>query len=244
MVYYNIHTHHQPEANEVVSIFNRLILPAESDGPGSGRQKAAAGAGGPGPSVSEPMFPEPPAGSSRVFFSVGIHPWYIDTEDIERQWVTLQVGVRAPGVVAVGEAGLDKLALAPLALQLEIFRRQALLAEECAKPLIVHCVKAWGELMGLRKKMAPRMPWVVHGFRGNRSLARQLTGGGFYLSVGDRFRDEVLVPEVLPYLFMETDDRQVSIRKVYAKAADALEISEPELADRIRENVRRVFLIG
>lgn len=244
MVYYNIHTHRLPEADDVVGIFNRLILPAGSDGPGSVRQKASAGADGAGPAPPMPMFPEPAPGSSRFFFSVGIHPWYIDTEDFERQWITLQVGVRAPGVVAVGEAGLDKLALAPLAVQQEVFRRQALLAEESAKPLIVHCVKAWGELMGLRKKIRPRMPWIVHGFRGNRSLAQQLIGCGCYISLGDRFREEVLTPAVVPYLFLETDDRQVSVRNVYAAAARVLEMGVPELAEQIRENVRRVFLIG
>ena len=38
--------------------------------------------------------------------------------------------VRHPQVLAVGEAGLDKLADAPMDLQVEVFRCQACLAEE------------------------------------------------------------------------------------------------------------------
>ena len=33
--------------------------------------------------------------------------------------------------------------------------------------MVIHCVKAFNELIELKKKYRPQMPWVVHGFRNN-----------------------------------------------------------------------------
>ena len=43
----------------------------------------------------------------------------------------------------IGEAGLDKLAEAPLPLQMKLFEEQVACSEELQKTLVVHCVKAW-----------------------------------------------------------------------------------------------------
>lgn len=256
MVYCDIHTHCLPPRKEVLAVVNHIILPAgftvpsESAGdrqPVPGNDPAVR----PDKAVPlllpsifpQPVFPQQMSGNNLLFFSVGIHPWYIDSEDTERQWISLQIAARTPGVVAVGEAGLDKATATPWPLQQELFRRQAFLAEELAKPLIVHCVRAWGELMGFRKKLAPRMPWVVHGFRGNRMLAQQLIGQGFYLSLGDRFRPDILAPELLPYLFFETDDREIDIVREYIRGARVLGVDPEELAENVYERARRVFSV-
>ena len=77
-------------------------------------------------------------------------------------------------------------------LQKEVFLAQANLAEETHKPLIIHCVKAWADLIACKKAVKPEMPWIIHGFRGNGELASQLVRLGFYLSFGDRFNPSAL----------------------------------------------------
>ncbi|MDE7377094.1 MAG: TatD family hydrolase, partial [Muribaculaceae bacterium] len=104
-------------------------------------------------------------------YSVGVHPW-----DAEAQvdWERLRQAASLPQVVAIGECGLDALRGPALDVQEPVFVRQARLAEELGKPLIVHCVRAYGRLMELRRALSPSQPWLVHGFRGKPELARQL----------------------------------------------------------------------
>ena len=86
-------------------------------------------------------------------YSVGIHPWSLAGDmPAECVWQMLSDAVCLPQVWAVGEAGLDKLAAAPMSLQEEVFVRQALLAERAGKPLVIHLVKAVDELLRVRHR--------------------------------------------------------------------------------------------
>lgn len=221
-MYYNIHTHHLPDDKEITAIYNLSVTAEE---------------------ISLPSCKKESGRGENLFFSAGIHPWYIDSGKTDRQLASFHELINRPCVVAVGEAGLDKLATVPLALQEKLFIAQATVAEETNKPLLIHCVKAWSEIICLRKKLSPRMPWIIHGFRGNPVLAGQLLSHGFYLSVSDRLNEDVLQEEILPRLFLETDDRQVDIRQVYRKVAFSLKMEPERLEESIRENVHRVFSI-
>lgn len=224
MLYYDIHTHHFRPASDAVAVYNRML-------PSSGTFPPDA------------TSPEQRAGSTSCYFSVGIHPWYIDREETERQFSLFRRWIGLPRVVAVGEAGLDKLAAVPFGLQEKVFRYQAAVAEEIRKPLIIHCVKAWGEILALHKNLSPRMPWVIHGFRGNPVLASQLLERGFYLSVSDRFNPGMFSGALLPRLFLETDDREADIKAVYRQAASYFPMDEEMFGRKIAENVREVFSI-
>jgi Mg-dependent DNase len=146
-------------------------------------------------------------------------------------------------VVALGEAGLDKHIDISLSLQREIFAAQVELSEEFEKPLVVHCVKAWDELLAVKKELKPRKTWVIHGFRGNRMLAEQLVRKGFYLSFGARFNTEALHAAWPNRLLAETDEAETSIEDVYAAIANALNVPIPLLALELRKNVKEVFSI-
>ena len=174
-------------------------------------------------------------------YSLGIHPWYI--QDAERQMFLFREKSLLSEVVAVGEAGLDKLTATSFSLQQQIFEEQALWAEKIRKPLIIHCVKSWSELLFLKNRIRASMPWIIHGFRGNSRLSVQLLSHGFYLSFSDRFQSGTLRPEILDRVFFETDDRTVSIQDVYTYAASHLNIETELLAERISGNVHRVFSI-
>lgn len=175
------------------------------------------------------------------YYSYGIHPWKI--QNPEMQFALLTEAAFHPSVVALGEAGLDKNSKTPLPQQIEVFLRQAALAEEFGKPLIVHCVKAWGELLAAKKAINPRMRWIVHGFRGNAVLAGQLVDKGFLLSFGERFNREALEVAWPHSLLTETDESEIGIREVYARIANALEISIDLLALTLRESVKKTFSI-
>ncbi len=181
---------------------------------------------------------ELPAGT---YFSCGIHPWFMD--DLNKQKEILRQQADDQFCVAIGEAGLDKYADACLALQKEIFHYQALLAESSNKPLLIHCVKAWQELLEIHKEIKPQVPWVIHGFRGNKELAIQLLSHGLYLSFGRNFNPQTIHFTPLTRFFVETDDKEISIEGVYQCLIDELQVDTPAFVSRIRENVRNIFFI-
>ena len=173
---------------------------------------------------------------------MGIHPWQLTAAmPPEETWHLLEEAVRHPQVLAVGEAGVDKLAAAPLPLQESVFERQALLAEETDKPLVIHLVKAVDELLRVRKRLLPRVPWVVHGFRGKAALAQELLHHGFYLSFGEKYQEGALNAVPLSRLFLETDESLESISRLYVRAAAVRQLSVEELVTAVRDNVYRVF---
>ena len=119
------------------------------------------------------------------YYSVGIHPWKAGAVR-EEEWRLLREAAEHPAVLAIGEAGLDKLMPIKPALQMAVFEKQILLAEAMGKPLIIHCVKAFNELVELKRKFRPNVPWVVHGFRNNVNIARMLLREDIRLSIGEK----------------------------------------------------------
>lgn len=79
---------------------------------------------------------------------------------------------------------------------MQVFRRQAELAESLCKPLVIHCVRAHDIVIGIKKELKPRQNWVIHGFRGKPTVARMLLDAGMWLSFGPRFNPDSL--EVTP----------------------------------------------
>ena len=168
------------------------------------------------------------------YYAVGIHPWYADRAGLS----AVETMAEHPDVVAIGETGLDKLASTPLKLQEELFMAQIELAEKKRKPLIIHCVKAWQELIAIRRRFTSGIPWIIHGFRGNGKLARQLLPFGFYLSFGPNFHPDALRAAWEAHrLYAETDDAAIRIEEVYLRIASRLSITEEALAQEIDENI-------
>jgi TatD DNase family protein len=151
-------------------------------------------------------------------------------------------------IIAVGEAGLDKLRGPSNGLQVRIFEKQIDISEEHRKPLIIHCVRSWDDLLAAHKKKKPRMPWMIHGFRGSLEMGKQLVLKGMYISFWFEF---VLRPESAPLLkglpperiFLETDGAPVDIKDIYKKVADDLEIPVERLKKIILENYYSFFKI-
>ncbi len=179
--------------------------------------------------------------TSARFQSVGIHPWYI--YNVREQIDQLKDIASLSSVVAIGEAGLDKLTETPFEIQQEAFILQAKLAEDLHKPLIIHCVKAWTELIAIRKQLSPNVPWIIHGFRGKGELAEQLIKLGFFLSFGEYYNNKAFEAAWPKHIFTETDDKDIDINTVYNRIASSLQLNLNEFATQVRENVHTVFSV-
>jgi TatD DNase family protein len=182
------------------------------------------------------------------FYTLGIHPWYIDRQETEMALQKILAVADDPNLLAIGECGLDRAVNTPLSMQMKVFDNQIELAERIGKPLIVHCVRAFNELSALKKAAKPRQAWVIHGFTGKPLIAGQLLKQGFYFSFGKALLQEnsnackVLAEMPLDRLFLETDAAEAPISGIYASAAKILALDVETLQHRIFTNFKRVFL--
>ena len=188
------------------------------------------------------LAPEELSTDNRSFYaSVGIHPWTLTEENADIQWKALCESIKDKRIVAIGECGLDKLKGPSMELQTAVFKQEAALAEDSSLPLIIHCVKAFNELIQLKKEISPRQSWIIHGFRGKLPLALDCIRHGFYLSIGSHFQENTLKTIPLDRLFIETDESEESIGSIYQRVAETKGISQQELLEAINKNVREVF---
>jgi len=160
-----------------------------------------------------------------LWASVGIHPWTVDENWRERMPLLERI-CEEKCVVAVGECGLDKAKGGDWAEQLACLEAQVALAKRVGKPLIIHCVRAWDDIL----RLCRGIPAVIHGFRGKAPLAKQLLDSGFDLSFGPKFQSESLrLAFERRKMWLETDDAAVGIAEVYELASRALSISATDI---------------
>lgn len=181
--------------------------------------------------------------SNLPIYSVGIHPWYLNEIDFQKELLLIEKHIQSPGFKAVGECGLDKRIDTPLELQKKLCIPQLLLAEKYKKPIILHCVAAYQEIIQLKKQLKLTVPMIIHGFSKNAQVAESLIKNGFYLSFGKYLllnADLASVLKTIPpnQLFLETDTIEQSIFEVYAKAE---EILGANIKQQIEDNYYRVF---
>lgn len=178
-------------------------------------------------------------------FSIGIHPYDINLVD-ENSFKELEKKLNHKNCIAIGECGLDKLKNADLISQKIVLQKQLELAVKYNKPLIIHCVKAFDELIELCKPFENKIQLIIHGFNKSEELAVQLISKGFYLSLNHTiFNKENFDFTKLPInkLFFETDDYTlILISDVYKKASIKLKMDVNELKEKIYSNFNLLFL--
>lgn len=176
-----------------------------------------------------------------VYASIGIHPWTLTEKNAQEQWNSLQQAVMDKRIIAIGEAGIDKIKGPSLKIQTNIFQQEVILSETMGLPLIIHCVRASNEIIQLKKKMMPLQPWIIHGFRNNISIAQNLLQHGFYLSFGYQFQEDALKSVPLEKIFIETDESEESIENIYRKIASIRDMKVEKLVEAIKKNVQKIF---
>lgn len=187
-----------------------------------------------------------PSQTDGLTFSAGIHPWYLNRENHDS--LLSYVSARASGgeIIAVGEAGFDRLKGPDMDFQKKTFSEQMKIASENRLPVVIHCVKAWEELIAEHHRLKPDKPWLVHGFRGKKELALQLISRGIYLSFWfdyvTRSEATALVRSVpVNYIFLETDGSGADIKSIYKKVSEDLDLTTDELKSQIFRNFNTFF---
>lgn len=123
----------------------------------------------------------------QTYFALGIHPWFCP-ENIDAEILALTSEVLAllecPRLVAIGECGLDRLYPSTWSRQLAFFEAQLVLAKSANLPVIVHCVKAHGEVLSYLKQHKLSRGGVIHAFSGSPEIATEYIKLGFKLGIG------------------------------------------------------------
>lgn len=179
----------------------------------------------------------PPLGA----FSVGIHPWFL-SENWQNEMALVWEKSKLENCKAIGESGLDKnIHLEQIKWALPVFKEHIFLSKSLQKPLIIHCVKSFSEIISIRKKEKNSPLWIVHGFQKNEKIAQELLQNGIQISVGVAVLHNENLQKIVAKLapsnfFIENDNSLISVEIIYQKIAEIKGISVEALQQIQQEN--------
>lgn len=179
-------------------------------------------------------------------YSIGIHPWYIDESRLENDLEIIKEKLQLSECLALGECGLDKRIEIPMELQISVFKKQLEIVKLTNKPIVLHCVAAFDELIAIKKELKISNPMLIHGFSKNEQVAKSLLNNGFYLSFGKYLLRNPDLEKVFTFapenqILLETDTIEESIYEVYEKAASIKGISIEDMKTIVFTNFSRIF---
>lgn len=179
-------------------------------------------------------------------YSIGIHPWYIDENRLEKDLEIIKEKLQLPECLALGECGLDKRIEIPLDRQILVFKQQLEIVKQINKPIVLHCVAAYDEVIAIKKEMKIENPMIIHGFSKNEQVAQSLLKNGFYLSFGKYLLRNPDLEKVFTFapenqILLETDTIEETIYQVYEKAAAIKGISVEEMKAIVFTNFSKIF---
>lgn len=175
-------------------------------------------------------------------YSIGIHPKDIDLNDIDGHFSWMQSMI-FKSCFAIGECGLDSFVEIDQRIQEEVFLRQIKIANEVKKPVIIHCVRKFYEVISLKKYA--QQPMIIHGFNKKQNIAEDLLKNNFYLSFGKAVLYNLSLQNTLKItpldkIFLETDNDNFNIEELYLKVSELKGISLEDLNKQILENLETI----
>ncbi len=192
------------------------------------------------------QYPKDPITGS--FFSVGIHPWYISEYELEHEFTLLMEKLNLKNCLAIGECGLDKLSETNYETQISVFKRHIELSEQTKKPLIIHCVKAYNDIIRLKKQLKPQQTWILHGFNKSYQIAEDLLKNEIYISLGSALiknrKLQTIASEIdSSKILLETDNSKESITNIYNTFATIKNENIELVTKQISKNFNKIFIV-
>lgn len=199
-----------------------------------------------------------------IYTSVGIHPECCGKfSGSSEQLALLRRWCGMPGVVAIGEVGMDThYAHTTLEQQEECLRGMLSLAVELSLPVVLHCREAFRQCFPIVSEMLPEShPLQVHSFAdGPREMEQWLTRNAFFSYNGmvtfkkaeniretlrmtplDRLLLETDSPYLTPVPYRGTPNASRNIPLIARRVAEERGLSLEEVAEITTRNARRLF---
>ena len=207
-------------------------------------------------------------GISDSYLAFGVHPFWaheVSPDALDGAVSDLEAALSEHGAVALGECGLDALAArrggASLDVQVLLLERQLELARQTGLPVIVHCVRAHGQLLRSLERVG-NLPGggVLHAYTGPAELVERYSALGFYFGFGGavtrpgfKRARRALTQVPLDRLLLETDapdqppawrsgrNEPAELEKISHEIAQMRSMSRQLLAERTMLNAERLF---
>src|SRR5262245_40361239 len=200
-----------------------------------------------------------------VYAAVGLQPNYL-AEAGPTDWDRVVAMLNEPGVVAIGETGLDRYwDFTPFDVQQDYFDRHIRLSQERRLPFIVHMRDCDEDILIMLREARQRGPLrgVMHSFTGSRAMMEECVAMGLYISFAgmvtykksDELRaiaaavpaDRILVETDSPYLSPEPvrkikRNEPAHVRHTAARLAEVRGEGFAAFAAQSTANARRLFL--
>ena len=120
-----------------------------------------------------------------IFATVGFHPTELANIE-EKDLNELEKDIQNKKVVAIGEIGLDYYHdQTNKEKQIEIFKKQILLAKKYHKPIIVHTRNSLDDVYNiLKESKLEQTGGIIHCYSGNTKMAKNFIKLGFLIGIG------------------------------------------------------------
>ena len=199
-----------------------------------------------------------------VYAAVGIQPNYV-AEASPNDWATIEELVTQPGVVAVGETGLDRYwDHTPFEQQQDYFNRHLHLAEKHNLPFVVHMRDCDEDILQMLREAHQRgeLKGIMHSFTGDTQMAAECVEMGLHISFAGMVTfkksqalrdcaatipdDRLLVETDCPYLSPEPvrgkrPNEPANVRYTATCLAEVRGVTLEELANTTSTNACRLF---
>jgi TatD DNase family protein len=178
------------------------------------------------------------------FFTLGLHPWYLKDISLDKVLTKIAKLKEHPNFIGLGECGLDRHKEEDFELQLKVFKTQLDFAyQNKIKLVVVHCVRAFSDLLTVLKQTNYQNKLFFHDYNGNLETTNELLKYDSYFSFGYKlgnnttkaFKSFSFLP--IDRIFLETDDFEIEIEKVYELATLERKISLTELKAQMQKNL-------
>ncbi len=200
-----------------------------------------------------------------VYAAAGVHP-HQAAEFVSAEMARFRDCLACPGVVAVGEIGLDyHYDFSPREVQRRVFALFLEVANELHLPAVIHCREAFEDCFELvQGHLRPGSPFLIHSFTGTLEECRRWQDLGAHFSINGmvtfRKADNIrnLLPQIQPErLLLETDSPYLApmpyrgkkncpayLLEIAKRVAEEQGISLAEVAEQTTRNARGFFAIA
>jgi TatD DNase family protein len=198
--------------------------------------------------------------------AVGVHPEMVENYDAARDLNVIETMAGEPGVVAIGEVGLDyHRGRANLQAQHQLFREMIRLSLRKKLPLVIHQREAEEDTLRLlREEGGGKEGGVFHCYAGSLETAQAAMRLGFDIAVGgiltfksaqplrdvisqvpmDRLVLETDAPWLAPQAWRGQRNEPAYMTQVADQVAVMKGLSSMEVAEKTSANARRLFRLG
>jgi TatD DNase family protein len=200
----------------------------------------------------------------RLYAAVGIQPNYV-AESAADAWDEVVRLAAEPGIVAVGETGLDRhWDYTPFEQQQDYFDRHIRLAQQVSRPFIVHMRDCDEDILQMLREAYRRGPLlgIMHSFTGSPEMATECLEMGMHISIAGMVTfkkssdlracaatlpdDRLLLETDAPYLSPEPvrgkrPNEPANLLHTATRVAEARGVSLQQLAAQTTANARALF---